>query len=304
MSVDQERTAVAFANRAMALLKLGEHERAEEDATSALEIDPSYLKALQRRSTARREQGKLLEAMEDCESALRLTPQSQALRGDRRALAKAYRDAEGLEPLKTEATVTIAKDARAAQKTKERGEEVEPEEDAGPPAAARSEARPAAAVAAASPPSRPLPVPKARASPSAPHQGAQDVRRVRSRVEKPESGRWGQVGPALVTGPARHLRAAQGLAHRRGLLLDLDLHSWQHERRERVGRRCGHPPQPVADASVQDQRAVDPLEEEGRAQEPVGGEAGRDGRGRRRCGGPSRPGRGLRRHKVRTEGCK
>ena len=30
MSVDQERTAVAFANRAMALLKLGEHERAEE----------------------------------------------------------------------------------------------------------------------------------------------------------------------------------------------------------------------------------------------------------------------------------
>ena len=168
MSVDQERTAVAFANRAMALLKLGEHERAEEDATSALEIDPSYLKALQRRSTARREQGKLLEAMEDCESALRLTPQSQALRGDRRALAKAYRDAEGLEPLKTEATVTIAKDARAAQKTKERGEEVEPEEDAGPPAAARSEARPAAAVAAASPPPRPLPVPKARASPSAP----------------------------------------------------------------------------------------------------------------------------------------
>ena len=168
MSVDQERTAVAFANRAMALLKLGEHERAEEGRHVSAGDRPVLPQGLAEAEHREEEQGKLLEAMEDCESALRLTPQSQALRGDRRALAKAYRDAEGLEPLKTEATVTIAKDARAAQKTKERGEEVEPEEDAGPPAAARSEARPAAAVAAASPPSRPLPVPKARASPSAP----------------------------------------------------------------------------------------------------------------------------------------
>lgn len=62
---------VAHANRAMAYIKLGRFKEAEQDCTAALALDPLYLKAWQRRATAKRAQNKLPEAASDFEEALR-----------------------------------------------------------------------------------------------------------------------------------------------------------------------------------------------------------------------------------------
>ena len=53
-SINAKATAIGHANRAMALLKLGQFAEAEADCTAALELDPSYVKAYSRRGTARR----------------------------------------------------------------------------------------------------------------------------------------------------------------------------------------------------------------------------------------------------------
>ena len=65
--------AMLPANRAMALLKKGRHREAEVDCTLALSLDPTYVKAYQRRATARAslklyQQGKFLFVNIDLES--------------------------------------------------------------------------------------------------------------------------------------------------------------------------------------------------------------------------------------------
>jgi tetratricopeptide (TPR) repeat protein len=51
-----------------------------QDCSQALLLDPAYTKAHHRRGTARRKLGRVLEATEDYESALRLDPTSAAAR--------------------------------------------------------------------------------------------------------------------------------------------------------------------------------------------------------------------------------
>ncbi|KAK9084346.1 hypothetical protein Scep_030817 [Stephania cephalantha] len=88
-SIALSPTAVAFANRAMAYLKLKRFEDAEVDCTEALNLDDRYTKAYSRRATARKELGKLKESFEDSEFALRLEPQNQELK-------KQYADTKAL----------------------------------------------------------------------------------------------------------------------------------------------------------------------------------------------------------------
>ena len=64
-------SAAAFANRAMVRLKKDDFEGAQEDSSAALELDPMHIKSWQRRGTARRMLGMLLEAAQDFEEALR-----------------------------------------------------------------------------------------------------------------------------------------------------------------------------------------------------------------------------------------
>ncbi|GLT66831.1 hypothetical protein SLA2020_391770 [Shorea laevis] len=73
-------SAVAYANRAMAYLKLKKFQEAEDDCTEALNLDDRYIKAYSRRSTARKELGKLKESIEDAEFALRLEPNNQEIK--------------------------------------------------------------------------------------------------------------------------------------------------------------------------------------------------------------------------------
>ncbi|KAL6865365.1 hypothetical protein ACP4OV_016516 [Aristida adscensionis] len=79
-SIGLSPTAVAFANRAMAYLKLRRFKEAEEDCTEALNLDDRYIKAYSRRITARKELGKFKEAMDDAEFAISLDPNNPELR--------------------------------------------------------------------------------------------------------------------------------------------------------------------------------------------------------------------------------
>ncbi|PQP96112.1 RNA polymerase II-associated protein 3 isoform X1 [Prunus yedoensis var. nudiflora] len=88
-SIALSPSAVAYANRAMAYIKIKSFQEAEDDCTEALELDDRYIKAYSRRATARKELGKLKESIEDAEFALRLEPQNQEIK-------KQYTEAKSL----------------------------------------------------------------------------------------------------------------------------------------------------------------------------------------------------------------
>nr|TKS13719.1 RNA polymerase II-associated protein 3-like isoform X1 [Populus alba] len=79
-SIALSPTAVAYANRAMAYLKIKRFREAEDDSTEALNLDDRYIKAYSRRATARKELGKLKESIEDSEFALKLEPNNQEIK--------------------------------------------------------------------------------------------------------------------------------------------------------------------------------------------------------------------------------
>ncbi|CAN6469059.1 unnamed protein product [Victoria cruziana] len=79
-SIALSPTAVAYANRAMAYLKIGKFQQAEDDCTEALNLDDRYVKAYSRRATARKGLGKYRASIEDLEFVLRLEPENQELR--------------------------------------------------------------------------------------------------------------------------------------------------------------------------------------------------------------------------------
>ena len=93
------RSAVLYANRALALLKLGAAAEAEEDCNASLMIEPAYVKARMRRAQARRSLFNYDGALEDIEAALEAEPRNAAarkqmqecrqLRGQKLAAAKA-----------------------------------------------------------------------------------------------------------------------------------------------------------------------------------------------------------------------
>nr|CAB3463804.1 unnamed protein product [Digitaria exilis] len=58
----------------------GRFKEAEDDCTEALNLDDRYIKAYSRRITARKELGKLKEAMDDAEFAISLDPNNAELR--------------------------------------------------------------------------------------------------------------------------------------------------------------------------------------------------------------------------------
>ncbi|XP_007205290.1 RNA polymerase II-associated protein 3 isoform X3 [Prunus persica] len=102
-SIALSPSAVAYANRAMAYIKIKSFQEAEDDCTEALNLDDRYIKAYSRRATARKELGKLKESIEDAEFALRLEPQNQEIK-------KQYTEAKSLYDK------TILQKASGAQK--------------------------------------------------------------------------------------------------------------------------------------------------------------------------------------------
>jgi len=65
------------ANRAMALLKKGQFSAAEQDASLSLSLDPTYIKAIQRRASARIGLNKIEGAIQDYKKILELEPSNK-----------------------------------------------------------------------------------------------------------------------------------------------------------------------------------------------------------------------------------
>ena len=107
-SIALQPTCLAYANRAMAELKLEEFSAAEADCTKAIALDPAYVKAYLRRASAAKQQGKLLQAAEDYEHALRLEPSSKATLADARACLDQLRQQEGLQAQPLRVTIPIS----------------------------------------------------------------------------------------------------------------------------------------------------------------------------------------------------
>ena len=89
------RSATLYANRALALLKLGAHEEAAEDCDAALLVEPAHAKALFRRAQARQAQGKHDAALTDLEAALEIEPKDKKAR---EAMAECRRLRKAAEP--------------------------------------------------------------------------------------------------------------------------------------------------------------------------------------------------------------
>lgn len=53
-----------------------------EDCTAAIELDPSYVKAYQRRAAAHQQLGASIQAARDWEQALHLEPENRVTAGD------------------------------------------------------------------------------------------------------------------------------------------------------------------------------------------------------------------------------
>mmetsp|Transcript_25291 Transcript_25291/g.68478 ORF Transcript_25291/g.68478 Transcript_25291/m.68478 type:complete len:523 (+) Transcript_25291:71-1639(+) len=70
------RSAAAYANRALALLKLGKWEEAEEDCSAALVLEHTHVKALLRRAEARHKVRDLDGAAQDLRTALEFEPKN------------------------------------------------------------------------------------------------------------------------------------------------------------------------------------------------------------------------------------
>ena len=79
-----------YSNRAMALLKLGNFVDAEADCSTCLSLDPSNVKALLRRGTARAYLAQFQAALEDFEHVLVLEPNNVAAAQELERMKEAF----------------------------------------------------------------------------------------------------------------------------------------------------------------------------------------------------------------------
>ncbi|KAB5529150.1 hypothetical protein DKX38_019231 [Salix brachista] len=125
-SIALSPTAVAFANRAMAYLKIKRQvfpfsfllrfREAEDDCTEALNLDDRYIKAYSRRATTRKELGKLKESIEDSEFALKLEPNNQEIKKQHAEVKSLYEKASDSTEILQKASESLRSSLQGAQK--------------------------------------------------------------------------------------------------------------------------------------------------------------------------------------------
>lgn len=94
-SINAQPTCIAYANRAMANIKLEKFPEAIDDATKALALDILYVKAYLRRGTAYKLLGQTEKALDDFEHALRLEPRNKKAIEGRESLIKQWAEEKG-----------------------------------------------------------------------------------------------------------------------------------------------------------------------------------------------------------------
>ena len=102
---------VVFANRALAHLRENNFEQAERDCTTALDIDPTYIKALSRRGMTRHRRGKYKGAMQDFEAALAFDPANKELNDMLVKAKKKFEESAGATVKASFKRVAIAEDS-------------------------------------------------------------------------------------------------------------------------------------------------------------------------------------------------
>lgn len=79
-SIALSASAQAYANRALAYLKVSRFSEAEDDCNHALSLDGDYVKVYKRRAIARKELGNLQGSMDDIGCVLKLEPNNQDMK--------------------------------------------------------------------------------------------------------------------------------------------------------------------------------------------------------------------------------
>lgn len=106
-SIQSKPSSIAYANRAMAYLKLEDYIQAEKDSTQSIRLDASYVKAYLRRGAARKATDNLDGAISDYEMALRYEPMNKNAEEERKLCIDAWMKEKKLTMLVTE-TIPIS----------------------------------------------------------------------------------------------------------------------------------------------------------------------------------------------------
>jgi tetratricopeptide (TPR) repeat protein len=115
-SIQLHHTAAAFANAGLACFKLNELANADAYCSSALSLDPAYLKALQRRASAREKLGNTRGAAEDADCAVLLSPKDAKLRSERQRLKKALEHSHSISLSQPPRILPVGEEARARER--------------------------------------------------------------------------------------------------------------------------------------------------------------------------------------------
>lgn len=108
-SINAQPTCIAYANRAMAKIKLKQFSEAIDDATKALELDGLYVKAFLRRGTAHELLGQTENALDDFEAALRLEPQNKSAIESRKTLIREWAKQNGFSGVESNGEIIPVK---------------------------------------------------------------------------------------------------------------------------------------------------------------------------------------------------
>ncbi|KAF5833987.1 hypothetical protein DUNSADRAFT_9513 [Dunaliella salina] len=155
-------SATAYANRAMAELRLMEWPQAEEDCSHALKLEPNHVKALHRRGTARRRLGNTFGAAQDFEHALRMEPGNASLAKERDAAVDAHLAAAQLQmPSRRTRLAVHAKAPLSSPPQPNQHQQQQQQQQQQPSAAASARTPPASSPPTTNSPAPPTPTAKA-----------------------------------------------------------------------------------------------------------------------------------------------
>jgi serine/threonine-protein phosphatase 5 len=98
-AIELAPSAILYANRAFAHIKLENYGSALMDAAKAIELDPTYVKAYYRRGTAHLALGKYRDGLQDFREAVKIAPRDKDCRAKYKECEKAYKEARLLEAI-------------------------------------------------------------------------------------------------------------------------------------------------------------------------------------------------------------
>ena len=107
-AIELQPTAVFFANRAMAMIKMESYGLAILDANEAISLDPAYVKGYYRRGSANFALGKFKEARKDFRAVCKIKPKDADAKKKLLACEKAVKAQMFLDAMESEQTAPLS----------------------------------------------------------------------------------------------------------------------------------------------------------------------------------------------------